>query len=233
MKQRIIPSLILIICGAVAMATLERQYGCAGILHPTTQQTQTADQLVATAQAQLDTAQEMLRQLQKSASTQPANPQLAAEIVKLQTRVIPQVQKGVDYAVAGDQLVYHDNPNPAIGAISAIAGPYGPLIGVGLAVAWGFWQKTKRDQQNVATSQALADNQGLIDQGQAALQQYAQAVHAVAPDAVVHQVNQLVDSSTRAAVADAGVIHVPDAVPTAIPGTFGLTLRPASNVAGI
>ena len=49
----------------------------------------------------------------------------------------------MSYADAVDQAAYHGNPVPAITAVTAAVPQSGPLIGLGLSIAYGWYQASK------------------------------------------------------------------------------------------
>lgn len=210
----------------------------------------------AATQPTVQQLQTQLAAAQAVAATQPSDAGVAAQVVNLQTAIVatnalnqsiatlaalqPKIQQGVNIAAGVEQAVYHGNPTGLVNAAAPlIPAPYNILIPLGLSLAWGAVQRknaTTAQQNHDATSAEL-------DASNAALQQFAQATHAIAPDAIIAQITNSVDSDTRAAVAAAGVVHVADTpAPAAaaaatllaapnVQGTYALPLNP-SNRAG-
>lgn len=212
----------------------------------------------AASQPTAATLQQELAAAKAAAASQPANADLKAQVDVLNqqlaatnalnkqiatlTTVMAGAQKGVTIATGVDQAVYHGDPSAVSGlvatGVSMVPGgaPYAPLAALAVTLGWGLLQNRKA----AASQSAHADTTAALDATTAALQQYAQAVHSIAPDAIVHSVSATVDSATRAAVASAGVVHVPDAAPVAaavatlqpaVAGTYPLPLSP-TNAAG-
>lgn len=210
MKRLSIPIVMVsMFVGLIACAVIQHTGGCAasgtGLGAPTTQQ---ADAFVATAQQDLAQSQQVLTQLQAAAATQPSNAEITKQIASVQTAITKYGQPAVTSAQAIDQAVYHGDVSGLSSLVAgAVPAPYGLLAALGITIGYGIYQRVKSGNLQTAHAQVST----ALDAATGALQQYAQTVHAVVPDAQVAQISQLVDSTTRAAVAAAGVVHIPDA----------------------
>lgn len=206
MKLRSTVSILVgLMLGFLFWPAVAAHLGCSSL--PNQQQ---ADALVQTSQASLSAAQDQLSQMKAQAATQPSNADLKKTIDGLSSVIASKLQPAVTTAQAIDNAVYHNDTSGLVSAGAAINPTWGAVAG--LVAAFGISLAKNYIQAGQIKTATVA-----VAAGQQALGQYAQTVHAVAPDAVVSQVNNLVDSTTRAAVASVGVVHVPDDKPAAVP----------------